>query len=84
MATQGRVVLVTGASGGPTIISGVFTIVSNVLDHGMDAAAAVAAPRIHHQHLPDRLIYEREGLAPAQVRALQGLLSMRSKIFAPG
>jgi len=30
-----------------------------VLDHGMDVADAVAAPRIHHQWLPDEVFAEK-------------------------
>lgn len=54
----GKTLLVTGARGGPRIISAVFQIVSNVLDHEMTLPHAVSAPRIHHQHLPDTLFYE--------------------------
>lgn len=59
---DGALRLVVGNAGGATIITTVFQIVSNVVDHGMDAAAAVAAPRVHHQHLPDRVQYEPGGL----------------------
>ncbi|HZM01288.1 MAG TPA: gamma-glutamyltransferase, partial [Planctomycetota bacterium] len=38
----GRIVLVAGAAGGPRIISAVFQVLSNVLDFGLDAPAAVA------------------------------------------
>ena len=51
----GRVKMVTGSPGGPTIITTVAQIISNVLDFGMDLGAATAAPRLHHQHLPDLL-----------------------------
>jgi gamma-glutamyltranspeptidase / glutathione hydrolase len=57
-----RVLMVTGARGGPRIITAVFQVIANVIDHGMDVATAVHAPRIHHQHLPDVLYYERDGL----------------------
>jgi gamma-glutamyltranspeptidase / glutathione hydrolase len=60
---NGEVLMVTGARGGPRIISAVFQVISNVLDYGMDVATAVRTPRIHHQHLPDVLYYERDGLA---------------------
>jgi gamma-glutamyltranspeptidase / glutathione hydrolase len=55
-----RVLLVTGAAGGPRIISATFGIVSAVLDFGVDVATAVAAPRSHHQHLPDELMVEAD------------------------
>src|SRR5262249_9701881 len=68
---DGRVVLVTGARGGSRIITGVFQVMSNALDFGMDAYTAVATPRVHHQHLPDVLFTEENGLPPDTVRALE-------------
>ncbi|UCE87579.1 MAG: gamma-glutamyltransferase, partial [Deltaproteobacteria bacterium] len=54
----GRPVLVLGSPGGPTIISTVCQVLSNHLALGMDLPAAVAAPRIHHQWLPDQILHE--------------------------
>ena len=59
---RGRVRIVTGTPGGPTIITTVAQIISNVIDFGMEIDTATAAPRLHHQHLPDRIYYERDGL----------------------
>ena len=70
---EGRPLLVTGARGGPRIISAVIQVISNVVDYGMDVSTALNAPRIHHQHLPDALWYETGGLTPAQITALQQL-----------
>jgi gamma-glutamyltranspeptidase/glutathione hydrolase len=56
---DGKPVLVTGTPGGSRIISAVLQVVVNVLDHGMDVAQAVAAPRLHHQWLPDEVRVER-------------------------
>jgi gamma-glutamyltranspeptidase / glutathione hydrolase len=50
---DGRPVLVTGSPGGSRIISAVLQVVVDVLDYHMDVAAAVAAPRLHHQWQPD-------------------------------
>ena len=50
---DGKPVLVTGSPGGSRIISAVLQVVVDVLDYKMDVAAAVAAPRIHHQWMPD-------------------------------
>lgn len=61
---DGSLMLVTGSPGGPTIISTVLEVVTNVIDHGMTARQAVAAPRFHHQWLPDELVYEHAGIAP--------------------
>lgn len=65
-----RVRLVTGSPGGSTIITTVAMTVSALVDFRMDAAALATAPRLHHQHLPDTLRYERGGLDPATVAAL--------------
>lgn len=56
---DGRVRLVTGSPGGRTIVNTVLQVVLNVLEFELDAASAVAAPRIHHQWLPDRVVFER-------------------------
>jgi len=55
----GKPVLVTGSPGGSRIISTVLQVIVNVLDYHMDVAAAVAAPRLHHQWLPDEVRFER-------------------------
>jgi gamma-glutamyltranspeptidase/glutathione hydrolase len=75
------VVLVTGGRGGPYIISSVFHVLMNVLEFGMDAGSAVSAPRIHHQHLPDQISYERGGFDEMQ---LDGLADMGHALRAVG
>jgi gamma-glutamyltranspeptidase/glutathione hydrolase len=55
---NGKVVLVTGSPGGSRIISTVLQVIVNVLDHQMDVAQAVAAPRLHHQWQPDEVRVE--------------------------
>jgi gamma-glutamyltranspeptidase/glutathione hydrolase len=55
---DGKVVLVTGSPGGSRIISAVLQVIIDVLDYHMDVAAAVAAPRVHHQWIPDRVRVE--------------------------
>jgi gamma-glutamyltranspeptidase/glutathione hydrolase len=52
-------VLVTGSPGGSRIISTVLQVIVNVVDYNMDVASAVAAPRLHHQWLPDEVRVER-------------------------
>jgi gamma-glutamyltranspeptidase/glutathione hydrolase len=59
----GKLLLVTGSPGGPTIINTVLQVISNVIDHGMPVMAAVESPRIHHQWMPDSLSYERYGMS---------------------
>jgi gamma-glutamyltranspeptidase / glutathione hydrolase len=56
---DGKPVLVTGSPGGSRIISTVLQVIVDVLDYHMDVEAAVAAPRLHHQWLPDEVRIER-------------------------
>jgi gamma-glutamyltranspeptidase/glutathione hydrolase len=70
---DGELMMVTGTPGGSTIITTVFQTISNVVDYGMDAVAAVDAPRVHHQHLPDQIQYEHGGLEPDVVAELEAL-----------
>ena len=53
---------VTGSPGGSTIITVVLQSVFNVLEFEMNAMHALAAPRIHHQWLPDSVMME-EGIS---------------------
>ncbi len=69
----GDLYMVTGTPGGSTIITTVFQMISNVIDFGMNVADAVNAPRVHHQHLPDVVVYEHGGLPEATVTALEAL-----------
>lgn len=55
---QKRPVMAIGASGGPTIITATYQVARGVLDRGLTPAQAVAAPRWHHQWLPDRVDVE--------------------------
>lgn len=59
---NGRLRMAVGSPGGSTIITTVLQVLLNVLEYGMDAGAAVSAPRIHHQWLPDKLRVEPWGL----------------------
>ncbi|UPJ49918.1 gamma-glutamyltransferase [Bradyrhizobium sp. 200] len=67
---DGKPVLVTGTPGGSRIISAVLQIVVDVIDYRMDVAAAVAAPRVHHQWMPDVVRVER-GFSPETLDALR-------------
>ncbi|MCC7433149.1 MAG: gamma-glutamyltransferase [Methanoregulaceae archaeon] len=62
LAKDGKVVMVLGSPGGPTIINTVFQTIMNVVDHGMNIQRAVAAPRFHHQWMPDAIRWEPYGL----------------------
>jgi gamma-glutamyltranspeptidase/glutathione hydrolase len=70
---DGKVRVVTGAAGGPRIISGVLSVVTNVIDGDLGAVAAVSAPRLHHQHLPDQISYEEHGLPDEVIASLKAL-----------
>jgi gamma-glutamyltranspeptidase/glutathione hydrolase len=70
---KGGLLLVTGARGGPRIISATSQIILNVIDHRMSLGDAVSAPRIHHQSLPDSIRLERGGFDPTVMAALRAM-----------
>ena len=70
---EGRLHMVVGSPGGPTIITSVFQVITNVLDQGMDLVAAVESPRMHHQALPDQIFVEPGGFSGALVAELESL-----------
>jgi gamma-glutamyltranspeptidase/glutathione hydrolase len=55
---NGKVRIVAGSPGGPRIITTVLLALLNVIDFGMDPSEAIAAPRFHHQWVPDELSIE--------------------------
>jgi gamma-glutamyltranspeptidase/glutathione hydrolase len=57
---DGKLSFVTGSPGGPTIISATLLSILNWMRLGMDAQAAVNAPRFHHQWFPNRIRMEAE------------------------
>jgi gamma-glutamyltranspeptidase/glutathione hydrolase len=67
---QGKNFLVTGSPGGSAIITTTLQVIMNVIDHGLNIQSAVAAPRIHHQWLPDELRIE-EGISVDTIKILQ-------------
>jgi len=68
---EGKVLLVAGTPGGPTITNTVFQVLLNVLDHHFDVQQAVDAARIHHQWLPDEIRFEKGGLVRDVEEALK-------------
>jgi gamma-glutamyltranspeptidase/glutathione hydrolase len=68
---DGKLWLVLGAEGGPTIITSVANILIGVRDYGLDIQEAVNAPRIHQQWLPDRVELEKGLFSPDTLRLLQ-------------
>lgn len=56
---NGKLKMVAGGSGGPTIISATLQNMLNVILYGMDVNQAISFPRFHHQWLPDQIVLER-------------------------
>src|ERR1700722_5572612 len=75
---DGQLSFVTGSPGGPTIISATLLSILNWMRLGLDAQAAINAPRFHHQWLPDEVVFE-PGLPEALIEGLNG----RGYHFAP-
>jgi gamma-glutamyltranspeptidase/glutathione hydrolase len=67
---DGKPFLLTGSPGGSRIITTVLQIIVNVIDRGMLVGEAVAAPRIHHQWLPDQVSAETR-IPPEVLRGLE-------------
>ncbi|MFQ6538011.1 MULTISPECIES: gamma-glutamyltransferase [Aphanothece] len=67
---DGRPWFATGSPGGSRILTTVLQVLLNRIEHGLNLAGAVAAPRIHAQLLPDRFFHE-EGLSPDTRRLLE-------------
>ncbi len=68
VAKDGVPLFATGTPGGRTIINTTLQTILNVVDHDMNVARAVSAPRIHHQWLPDETDVETWGI-PADTLA---------------
>jgi len=67
---DGKLFLVLGSPGGPTIITTVVNVLMGVVDFGLDIQEAVNAPRFHHQWLPDEIRLE-DRISPDTVKLLQ-------------
>lgn len=79
LGRDGKVMLVVGAAGGPTIITGVTQVILNVIDQHMSLPDAMFAPRVHDQAWPDVLTYEAGGLSTS---AIDSLTAMGHKLHA--
>ena len=66
---EGQPWLATGSPGGSLIISSVMQTVLNAMEFDMNIAAAAAAPRVHHQWMPDKLRIE-SGVSADTIRLL--------------
>lgn len=67
---DGELALVTGSPGGSRIITTVMQIILNATVHERNIATATAAPRVHHQWLPDYIRIE-EGISHDTIRLLE-------------
>ncbi len=79
LARKGKPYLVLGSPGGSTIITTVLQAIVGVVDYGFNAQQAAAAPRLHHQWLPDQLDMEDGALLPAA----QDVLSQHGYVLNP-
>jgi gamma-glutamyltranspeptidase/glutathione hydrolase len=70
---DGRPMFVLGSPGGPRITTAVLETILNLVDFGMSPEQAVAAPRYHHQYLPDTLFYEKDGFSAEALSALAAM-----------
>jgi gamma-glutamyltranspeptidase/glutathione hydrolase len=68
---NGKPIIALGAAGGPKIITAVLMELIYMLDLGMSAPEAIAAPRIHHQWLPNVLRIEEFGTTTDSQRLLE-------------
>jgi gamma-glutamyltranspeptidase/glutathione hydrolase len=68
---NGKLAMVVGTPGGSTIITSVLQTILNVYEFEMDVQSAVAAPRFHHQWLPDVVVFEPGLFDPSLIKSLQ-------------
>ncbi len=71
VAKDGKPYLIIGSPGGSTIINTVFQTVLNVLEYNMPIKKAIEVMKIHHQWIPDILVYESDLLSPDTQKALE-------------
>lgn len=67
---NGHLMMVVGTPGGSTIITSVLQVWLNVVAYQQTMQEAVAAPRFHHQWLPDTLYVEKGGFGTDLLQAL--------------
>jgi gamma-glutamyltranspeptidase/glutathione hydrolase len=67
---DGKLFLVLGSPGGPTIITTVANVLIGVVDFQLDIQEAVNAPRFHNQWLPDGILVE-DRLTPDTMNILR-------------
>jgi gamma-glutamyltranspeptidase / glutathione hydrolase len=70
---DGKFLFAVGSPGGPTIINTVMQVIVNIVDHGMNIQQAIDWPRVHHQWMPDQIVYEPYGLVPDVMNRLKSM-----------
>lgn len=73
VAKDGRVKLVIGTPGSQSIPHTIFGIIISTLDFDMPLKAAVEAPRLTHQWLPDQITYEEPERYPEIINPLKAM-----------
>jgi gamma-glutamyltranspeptidase/glutathione hydrolase len=73
VAKGGKPYLIIGSPGGRTIINTVFQTVLNVLEYDMSIDKAIEAMKIHHQWMPDELVYEKDLMPDDTREALEAM-----------
>ncbi|MBI4536096.1 MAG: gamma-glutamyltransferase, partial [Ignavibacteriae bacterium] len=71
--TEGEPYLLLGGRGGGRITTAVVQVIMNVVDFGMNIQDAVGASRIHHQWMPDTVLYEPGGLPGTVIEGLRDM-----------
>jgi gamma-glutamyltranspeptidase/glutathione hydrolase len=75
---DGKAEFVVGASGGPRIITATAQVLLRMARFGQAPAAAVNAPRIHHQWSPDVLEFEKSEIPTAELERFGHRISIRN------
>ncbi len=68
---NGKLFLVLGSPGGPTIITTVANVLMGVVDYGLNIQQAVNAARFHDQWMPDQIMVEVTGISPDTIGILE-------------
>jgi gamma-glutamyltranspeptidase/glutathione hydrolase len=81
LTRDGRVAMVIGTPGGSRIFTSVFQVLADVYDFDLSLKAALAAPRFHHQLLPENTIFS-EPYAPFSASLTKALAARGYRVEA--
>lgn len=70
---DGKLYLVVGSPGGSKIITTVFQVLTDLIDHKQDLYSAIEACRVHHQWKPDYFYYEEDCLQESLIDSLENM-----------